>query len=424
MNLAYEVKKYFKEGSIEKAILATNEFMSRLNPSTRRELGEIFTGEAQRLIQEKKYKEAFRLIEQSYKIDRFNNTTNSLLASVYYTKAKHCEDVFEAKKLLKKALNFNPKLESARTLLGKLNDKHHQKEKEKNMLKANIKRNDSLLSKLRLCNINLKEKKINEITNILKTIEYDENNKEIVLLFSKVDIIQGNIEEAIDKLSNLRKKLYDSRIEVLLGRIYTRLENYDEAFDLIYNAYKKNSNDTFTIMEIIKYYIVTKQYKEALYVFDNKLDKLMAVDSLKKTYIPNTQYYLKKMLGYDEQSQNYIQRQIDKYQETICLKELYGYESSTHSVSVKPIFKCSVLDIFDYSKEKIQNMLPVDKDLLDTYIVKSESLEGKVNTIITNTFEVKTISNTKNIVEILPICNEYAESTIIKNDVKKMGELK
>ena len=292
------------------------------------------------------------------------------------------------------------------------------------MLKANIKRNDSLLSKLRLCNISLKEKKIDELINILKTIEYDEDNKETVLLFSKVDIIQGNLEEALDKLSNLRKKLYDSRTEVLLGRIYTRLENYDEAFNLVYNAYSKNPNDTFTIMELIKYYITTKQYKEALYVLENKLDKLMAVESLKKTYIPNTQYYLKKMLGYDVPAENYIQKQIDKYQETVCLKELYGYENSSHSVSAKPVFISSILNVFDYSKDKIQNMLPIDKDLLDTYIVKSDALKGKINTKITNTFEVKTISNTKNIVEILPICNEYAESTSIKSNVKKMGEIK
>ena len=126
MNLIYEVKKYFKEGCIEKAISVTDEFITCLTPSTRVELGQTFTREAQHLIREKKYKEAYKLIEQSYKIDRFNNTTNFLLASVYYTKAKHCEDVFEAKKLLQKALNLNPKLESARTLLGKLHDKHHQ----------------------------------------------------------------------------------------------------------------------------------------------------------------------------------------------------------------------------------------------------------------------------------------------------------
>ena len=274
-------------------------------------------------------------------------------------------------------------------------------------------------AKLILAIAYFKEKKYKEANDTISSLP-DMGSYVYLELKTKLDIMQGRFDAAKeDLLRMLDLATNESDVVdtvVRLNRIYTRVDDYEESFNLLTkysNIYKDNSR---LKRELIDFYIVTKQYEHALFLLISSRN-LLESDI---TWYKERLIYLKNILGLtldrnneEENPVGYIQEQLDVYSEEKCLSVQFPQADRLKDITrFKTNCDESLMQVFKVATN-VSNLIPNSRGLFDEYIVKTCMLEG-VKAIVHYTpvskIKVKTISNTGKVVFFEPADNLYQVS--------------
>ena len=155
---------------------------------------------------------------------------------------------------------------------------------------------------------------------------------------------------------------------VRLNRIYTRVDDYEESFNLLTkysNIYKDNSR---LKRELIDFYIVTKQYEHALFLLISSRN-LLESDI---TWYKERLIYLKNILGLtldrnneEENPVGYIQEQLDVYSEEKCLSVQFPQADRLKDITrFKTNCDESLMQVFKVATN-VSNLIPNSRGLFD-----------------------------------------------------------
>jgi len=188
----------------------------------------IFQNAAIVLIQENKFQEAIRYLQEAEKLDPKNANTYLLLHGVYNSLG----DERKSREYLEKAVSLDPKNPKARLQLAILYSYEGNKDTAEKILRG-----------------------------IIKDTAMVEAYKELgILLFEK-----GNYKESAENLEKAyQMKGDDYEILANLGQAYAQLGNYDKAVEYLKKAYELKSDEYRIPFSIAGVLYDAKKYREAL----------------------------------------------------------------------------------------------------------------------------------------------------------------
>lgn len=262
----------------------------------------------------------------------------------------------------------------------------------------------------------IQQKKYSDAENLLNNINYNPSNYDLVRLYIQIDLaksryngVENRIYDALNSIEN-----DDIRISlcIKLIKLYLRNDRIVEAKATINDLLSKYPDNVNVIYEQILYYLVIEDYESALDLISNNIELLKNNGRFNE----DLYFYLIVMIRRKNKentddlvarAKGYLQQQLLAYSSINCIKALREINSHATRVS-KTKFKKnpSIEDVFKLIQESLQNKMPDEKGLLDTYTIALNSCAAIYNSAPTEMFEVKTISNTKDIVRIVPTGRE------------------
>ena len=170
-------------------------------------------------------------------------------------------------------------------------------------------------------------------------------------------------------------------------KAYIRVENYDLAyqynFELKKRTFRKVTLNTQTIDLFLKYKM-----------------------GISENEINGEEYFISQALHYSKEAAiKHIEKHLDE-----------DHEKAIHSVYSEDI---DINEIFEFIRDAIQNIEPLNGSLNDKYIVRYHKIVGTALNELTDTLQVITIPNSKDILTIYPIPAENGELKIEEQHVKQ-----
>lgn len=420
-NIVERISKEFNKGRVGDGLCLFNSNSEYFTYKEREKLAQIFYDVANRLFYADDLYNAnsnvvIDLLKQAHKLNDTDQQIIDLLSSAYFQKAQRIKekDLNDALRYLRKAIKLNNN-EDAKTLIENITDASVPI---RTRLKSIVKEKNTVESRVNLCNYDIDTGALEEAMCMFEKIEYDPTNPEVVLLYSRVDYIRNRLDQALERLLTIKD--YDSRVTILLNKIYKRLDNNDEALRILIDANKEDPDNIYIIKELIDFYISNENYNIALETLKQYKEEL------NENEYNQIMYYLNNKLGLSNiKPETYMEQQVVCYSSNATIIELARIHSKynksnaadkkkKHNISAKPMILCSLKDLVEVATERITNLIPSETGMLDRYVVAIKDLQpfSKINTRNTYTYEIHTLSNTKDIVMIAPISIVNNESLV------------
>ena len=459
-NIIIETRKLFDNHKYSTATRKINN--ESLSIKTQKELSFLYYREAEGLIgKENRKRLIFDLLEEAIKLNPELYGALEMLGNIYYEDAINSDNSKTRIKLLEKA---KKQYEAAINSFSNIDDFGKRRRKAYNRISNELKNINDELAKYVKPIVDNKTKNvkafggtytdaenciirnqfsaarkiINDLMNVDDASNVDEvKSLENLNLLLKYDLAINNFLDAemdIENILNIGE--IDVTTAIKLCKLCIRAERYDVTYYILKYYYKKYPKSLELIQEIIIFYIVTKNYEHALYLL-NKYLYDFGNNREYYEFIKQAEYYLKTVLGFTQDTPStYYEQQIkdvleDKYTKAACKRHLENRIDFIidRSDTLKPVYTFSKKSapyqfdiLYKNITERIKNMIPDERGIIDVYTVKfvSKYRNGKPNFIAKNygintcMFRVETISNTKNVINIVPAGSECKESEKIK----------
>lgn len=431
MNLLQRIKYLLEGNETKKATSIVNSKKGTITNSTKKPLSDLFYNKAKRLYDGKlSSDEAIKLLNIAISL-RNTYQANELLGDIYYEKGKDKETLLlvvkyykeaykglkEIQKRVEKSSKIEKKLERVKSKLEQVNDeltKSKPMEVVKKPIKKPIIRDERNI--IDIANIYATGAQVVRAEKELKQVKFNPENLDLQEVLLKLDLVKGNYLDAEERIEqmldlDLSDKKYIELV-IKLSRLCVTNERYQDAFYMLRVLYKKYPKNSEVIMEIINFYITTKNYEHALYIIENYSRDF---DNYMKDYVTKTLYYLRHVLGIkqshedkkEEYTESYFERQVREYSEKKCIDYNDLTYKNVDRTSLKPMLMSKTENVYNRLREGIVNLKPIYRGLTDLYIVDLRRELGRVYNMNTSMFEVETISNTKDILTFKPIGREY-----------------
>lgn len=256
----------------------------------------------------------------------------------------------------------------------------------------------------------IKSKKYSEALKVLNSIPYNSCNYNLVNLFVQIDLAQSKYNGAENRIYDALKSVTNNddiiSLNIKLIKLYLRTDRFADAFEVLKDLFTKYPNNANVIREFIIYYIVIKDYKAALDLHDKNIELLKS----NKKYDDNIHFYLIVKNSVPNNiliTNDYLKQQFLDYSPMKCVEELKSINKKTNRCSkIRFIGKYPILMIFKKIQQELQTRIPDERGILDKYIIALDECMAIYNSAPTEMFEVRTISNTKDIVRIVPTGRE------------------
>ena len=448
MNLLRSVEHLLEANKYSDAISLVNRKKDSITEGTKKPLAELFYNKAKRLYNGHLSDDvAISLLKIAISI-RNTYQANELLGDIYSNKEDTRENLLlvrahylEAQRGLlaiqeaeaRRAFRENRKnnvsrieknLKRIKEKLNSVNEKLiklQPKIKPKKVLNKRPRKERDIID---LANIYATGAQVTRAEKELRQVKFNPENLNLQEVLLKIDLVKGNYEDAEERIEQmLDLDLPDKKfieLVIKLSRICIKDERFQDAYYMLKVLYKKYPKNSEVIVEIINFYIATKNYEHALYIIENYSYDF---DSYMKNYVTKTLYYLKHVLGIrqeheitsdNEHTESYFERQVREYSDKKCIEYHDATYKDVDRTSYKPMLMSRVDNIYNRLRENIANLKPVYRGLTDLYIVDLRRELGKVYNMPTSMFEVETVSNTKDILTFKPIGREYKENSNTK----------
>lgn len=202
---------------------------------------------------------------------------------------------------------------------------------------------------------------------------------------------------------------------IYLGKIEKYRRNYDKAeyyFNLALSSNSRCKNIAY--LELIYLYIKQEKYMEAYGLVDSLISiNNVSVDKVSYNNIRNVVFYLKYKLNLlsKEEMENttyYFRKQLVNYDEFRTIDHISEHldeieEKRTHTLFYSNI---DTMNLYYVCSELIKKMDPINSTFADIYVVTFDNPLGTIYNNPTNTIQIVTLANSKDIITIYPIVNK------------------
>lgn len=243
-----------------------------------------------------------------------------------------------------------------------------------------------------------------------------------------------NVTEALFLLKQTANSRNKYAIANEIGIYYLNHGQYDNAierFDSLIES-EKDIDKCYGLYGLIKVYIHTGDFDKALTCFD-KLVAIRKTTEFDISHYYNLKFYLLTMNNLDPNemyADNYFRKQLFDYSREDAIAHIKGHlkdASDTEEVKAKRVH--SVFDnsvdieaIYDYCEERIKDMEPIGRGVVDFYKCKLDTTIGEsYNNKQTTYVEIVTFPNSKEILSIYPInINHVTKKAEERTEVRKV----
>lgn len=197
-----------------------------------------------------------------------------------------------------------------------------------------------------------------------------------------------------------------------LGKIEKEKNNYDKSEEYFLKVIKSGSeNKNFAYYELIILYIKEERYLDAYKLFDEMIEcNKYSKEKIAYSQIQNIIFYLKFKLNLltKEEKENtsfYFKKQVVNYDEFEAIDHISKHLEETDNKILHSLFNqnIDILNLYYVCSNLITNINPSLSTFVDIYTISFDNPIGTIMNEVTNTVQVVTIINTKNIIAIYPI---------------------
>ena len=229
-----------------------------------------------------------------------------------------------------------------------------------------------------------------------------------------------NVHEALFLLKQTANSRNKYAIANEIGIYYLNHGEYDKAiekFSSLYNS-EKVIDKCYCLYGLIKTYIHTDEFSKALKCF-NELRVLRKDTVFEISHYYNLKFYLHAMNNLDPNeiyADNYFRKQLFNYSREDAIEHIKEHlkdasedeelkQKRVHSVFDK---SANIEKIYDYCSDKIKDMEPIGRGVVDFYKCKFDNVIGESYTNLETTYvELTTFPNSKEILSIYPVNNNH-----------------
>lgn len=229
-----------------------------------------------------------------------------------------------------------------------------------------------------------------------------------------------NVTEALFLLKQTANSRNKYAIANEIGIYYLNHGEYDKAIEkfISLDESEKDIDKCYSLYGLIKTYIHTGDFDKALACFD-RLVIIRKTTEFDISHYYNLKFYLLTMNNLDPHemyADNYFRQQLTNYSREEAIKHIKGHlrdALDTEEVKAKRVHSlfddnADIEEIYNYCEERIIDMEPVGRGVVDFYKCKLDTTVGEsYNNKQTTYVEIVTFPNSKEILSIYPINNNH-----------------
>ena len=301
----------------------------------------------------------------------------------------------------------------AKLELGRLEASAGNIEQARMCFKSLIGTNNETYAKLELGRLEASVGNIEQARMCFKSLIKTQNDNYAKLELGRLEANVGNIEQSrmyFESLLNTRNKNY-AKLE--LGRLEASIGNIEQA-RMYFESLLKTKNKIPALTELIVLEYKLKNYVKALKLIEKMLKKYVVDHKIIISISKELNIFLKNV-NYDNLKNNYLINQILDYDEYIAIE--HTIERHCNSEEKNNFNKnIDIYKIFNNIKNMLNEEHKINKLLFnDYYLIPYEIIGSKGE----NYLLVVTLPNTKDIITMYPVFNQYDDCEEEKNYLKK-----